>query len=79
MLVDTEIVQIGEYPNFVSKVLVVLLPLYRSLDLEETVSATENADGTVEMDTHSILEHSVEEYRVNGKLRILYVHSRSVV
>ena len=48
--------------------LIVLFPLYRSSDLEETLSATENADGVVEMDTHSIVGHSVEEYRVNGKV-----------
>lgn len=46
----------------------VLLPLYRSSDLEETLSATENADGAEEMDTHSILEHGVEECRVDGKV-----------
>ena len=46
----------------------VLFQLYRSLDLEETVSAIENADGAVEMDTHSFVAHSDEEYRANGKV-----------
>ena len=46
----------------------VLFQLYRSLDLEETVSAIENADGAVEMDTHSFVAHSDKEYRANGKV-----------
>ena len=46
----------------------VLFQLYRSLDLEETLSAIENADGAVEMDTHSFVAHSDEEYRANGKV-----------
>jgi len=36
--------------------------------LEETLSATEDADEGVEMDTHSNVGHSVEEHRVNGKV-----------
>ena len=42
-----------------------LFPHYRSSDLDE------NADGAVEMGTHSIAGHSVEEHRVNGKLQCM--------
>ena len=48
-----------------------LFPHYRSSDLDETLSATENVDGALEMGTHSIAGHSVEERRVNGKLQCM--------